>query len=138
MIQILLFLAFVFTSVEVEPLQLIHVAKGPQSQIQEPRTVVVRTSAEWTALWKDHAPDGTAPAVDFKQSMVLAVFSGTKSTAGHAVEITQVDARESDLVVTYRERAPGPSDMVAQVLTSPFHMVRTEARAGKATFKLTQ
>ena len=120
---------------EVEPLKLVSVAKGSQSEIEEPRTVVVRTATEWAALWKEHAPDSQAPAIDFKQAMLIAVFSGTKPTAAHSVEISQVDARESEIIVTYTETRPGPSDMVAQMLTFPFHIVRTEARAGKVTFK---
>jgi len=135
MIQIILLLALAFTPVEAEPLKLISIDRGQQSQIQEPRTIVIRSAEEWATLWKEHAPDSKAAAVDFKQSMVLAVFSGTKSTAGHSVEIAQVDARESEITVTYTERAPAPSDMVAQVLTTPFHIVRTDARAGKVTFK---
>ena len=135
--QLLLLLALALTPAEAEPLKLISIAKGPNSQIEEARTVVVRTAPEWTALWKQHAPDAPVPAVDFKQAMVLAVFAGTKPTAAFGVEITQVDARESDIVVSYRETAPGPSDMVAQMLTMPFHIVRTEARPGKVTFKRT-
>lgn len=135
MTSVLLLLILGFMPLETEPLKLITVAKGPNGQIEESRTVVVRTAAEWAALWKRHAPDSALPPVDFKQSMVLAVFSGSKPSAGHAVEISQVDARESEIVVTYSETQPRPTDMVAQVLTFPFHIVRTEARAGKVTFK---
>jgi len=132
---IILLLALAFAPAEAEPLKLSSIAKGHLSQIEEPRTVVVRSAEEWAALWKEHAPDSKAAAVDFKQSMVLAVFAGTKSTAGHGVEITEVDAREFETIVTYTESAPGPSDMVAQMLTMPFHVVRTDARAEKVIFK---
>ena len=121
---------------KAEPLKFTNIAKGTQSGIEEPRTVAIRSRDEWAELWKQHAPGTQAPAVDWQQSMVLAVFSGTKPTAAHGVEISQVDARESEVIVTYRLTSPGPSDMVAQVLTFPFHIVRTEARAGKVTFKL--
>ena len=137
MIHILLLLAFLSpVASEAEPLKIVPMAGGASSQIEEARTVVVRTAAEWTALWKEHAPDGKAPVVDFKQSMVLAVFSGTRPTAGHAIAITQVDARESEIIVTYTETQPRATEMVAQMLTTPFHIVRTDARAGKVTFKL--
>jgi hypothetical protein len=135
MIQLLLVLALAFTPREAEPLKVTSIAKGPNSQIEELKTVAVRSVEEWTALWKAHAPDTKPPAVDFKQSMVLAVFAGTKPTAAFGIEIAQVDARESEVVVTYAETAPGPSDMVAQMLTTPFHIVRTDARAGKVIFK---
>ena len=134
MIQLLLLLTLALTPAKAEPLKLIPIAKGPNSQVEELRTVVVRSAEEWTKLWKEHSPEGKPPVVDFKQSMVLAVFAGTKPTAAFGVEIAQVDARESEIVVSYTETAPGPSDMVAQMLTTPFHIVRTEARPGKVTF----
>ena len=42
-----------------------NIAKGDSSQQQLAKQVTVRTAAEWKALWKDHAPSGTMPAVDF-------------------------------------------------------------------------
>jgi hypothetical protein len=131
----LIIAAVLALSIGGEPLKFEKVAQGATSQIEEPRTVAVRSAAEWTALWREHQPGGKPPAIDFKTSMVLAVFAGTKPTAAHAIEITQVDAGEAGIVVTYRETAPAPSDMVAQVLTMPFHIVRTDARAGKVSFQ---
>lgn len=131
-----LLVALLLSMTPVEPLKFMNVAKGAQSGVEEPRTVAIRSADEWSALWKEHAPGTKAPAIDWKESMVLAVFLGTRPSAAHGVEISQVDVRESEIIVTYRVTAPGPSDMVAQVLTFPFHMVRTEARSGKVTFKL--
>src|SRR5262245_36144035 len=37
------------------------VAKGAMSNIEEPRQVVVRTEAEWQALWKQHDGNNAAP-----------------------------------------------------------------------------
>ena len=41
------------------------IAKGDQSSIESPAQVLARTEAEWTALWRRHAGDAAAPAVDF-------------------------------------------------------------------------
>ena len=105
------------------------------SGIDAPRTAVVRSADEWTALWKDHARSAKAPAVDFSREMVVAVFLGTKPSGGYSVEIAQIEKRDNEVLVTYRERQPGPDDIVTMALTSPFHIVRTEAAAGKITFK---
>lgn len=112
------------------------IARGDDSRIEEPREAVARTAAEWAALWKTHG-SGKPPAVDFGGSMVVAVFLGTRPSAGYSVEITSIEKRDADLVVTYKEGRPSANEMVAQVLTAPFHAVRTAPHAGPVTFKRT-
>ena len=110
------------------------VAQGAMSNIEEPREVVVRTAAEWQALWKEHGGAAT-PAVDFTQSMVVAVFLGTRPTAGFSVAITAVKTDGTRTVVEYREREPARDAFVGQVLTSPFHAVRLARTAGAVEFR---
>jgi hypothetical protein len=111
--------------------------RGGVSQIEQSREAVVRTSAEWSALWQQHAGEGKPPAVDFTRSMVVAVFLGSRPTAGYSVEITRIEKQDAGLLVTYREQRPTGTDMVAQMLTSPFHIVRTDAHSGPVRFKRT-
>jgi hypothetical protein len=66
---------------------------------------------------------------------VLAVFLGSRQTAGYSVEITRIEKLDKDLLVTYREQRPAGGDMVAQMLTSPFHIVRTDPHSGPVRFK---
>ena len=99
------------------------IARGPSSQIQEPRTVIIRTAVDWQALWTGHAGDVRRPAVDFSKVMVAGVFLGTRPSAGYSVEITAVTRTGTSAIVEYRERQPGPDQMTAQVLTAPFHLV---------------
>ena len=120
---------------QVSPAELVTVAQGPMSNIEEPRQVVVRTTAEWQALWKEHDAQRAAPPVDFAQSIVVAVFLGTRPTAGFAVEITAVKAEGSRAVVEYRERRPARDAIGAQVLTSPFHIVRLARTSGSIEFR---
>ena len=110
------------------------VAQGAMSNIEEPRQVVVRTDAEWQALWKQHGRAAT-PAVDFTQSMVVAVFLGTRPTAGFSVAITAVKTEGTGTVVEYLEREPARDAFVGQVLTSPFHAVRLARTAGSVEFR---
>jgi hypothetical protein len=122
-----------------EPVQMTFttLGRGDLSQIEQSREVAVRTAAEWSALWQQHAGQGQPPAVDFARSMVVAVFLGSRPTAGYSVEITRIETQAAGLLVSYREQRPKGADMVAQMLTSPFHIVRTDARAGPVTFKRT-
>ena len=57
------------------------VAKGDASGQQTARQVIVRTQAEWQALWKAHAldPNAKLPAVDFNTKMVVGVFLGSQA-----------------------------------------------------------
>ena len=113
----------------------VSVAQGAMSNIEEPRTVVVRTAAEWQALWKEHDPERPPPAVDCAQATVVGVFLGSRPTAGYAVEITAVKTEGTRTIVEYVERQPSRDDFVAQVLTSPFHLVRVMRTAGAIEFR---
>ena len=111
------------------------VAQGAASAIDNPREVIVRSSPEWEALWKSHAGPQPAPAVDFSASLVAAVFLGTRPTAGYLVEILGTRRENDALVVEYVERAPAADAIVAQVLTSPFHVVKLPRFGGPVRFR---
>jgi hypothetical protein len=130
--------AFIFSSAVQPPsVDFTTIRQGSNSYIKEARTVVVRTSAEWTALWKQHAGEGKPPSVDFSTAIVVGVFAGSRQTAGYTAEITRIEKQGDSLVVTYAEKGPGRDDMVAQMLTAPFHFVRTAAHAGPVKFQRT-
>jgi hypothetical protein len=111
------------------------VAQGAMSNIEEPRQAVVRTAAEWQALWKQHDGGGAPPPVDFAESMVVAVFLGSRPTAGFAVDIRGVKRDGQATIVEYLERQPPRDAIVAEVLTSPFHVVRVARTAGPVEFR---
>lgn len=109
-------------------------AKGTLSGIDRTRQVVVRSDAEWRALWEEHAPEQSAPRVDFQARTVLAVFLGSRTSAGFDVEITGIERTERETTVRYRETRPGPDQMVAQIITAPFHIVSVPRLDGPVTF----
>ena len=99
------------------------IARGGLSGIERPREVVIRNDADWRALWRQHASDEPLPPVDFSTRTVVAVFLGSRTTAGYAVEIVRIDREKAAATVHVRESRPQPDQMVAQVITSPFHIV---------------
>jgi hypothetical protein len=109
-------------------------AKGDVSGQQTSKQVTVRSDAEWKALWKDHAPTGKMPAVDFSKNMVVGIFLGSKPSAGHDVEIVGVRMQDQDLVVEYVQKQPGRGTMAAQMLTEPYHLVSVPTYAGTVRF----
>lgn len=118
----------------MSPLGFQTVYRGTQSRIEEPREVTIRSAADWSALWKEHAPAAPVPVVDFKREMVVGVFLGTQPTGGYAVEITSIDAARNALTVAYRVEEPPRDAMVIQTLTAPAHLVRFESRKGSVKF----
>ena len=109
--------------------------RGARSMVDSPRQLVVRTPEEWSALWRAHSPNRPAPAVDFAAKMAVAVFLGVRSTGGYAVDIVRTREERGALVVEYIEKRPSPDAIVAQVLTSPFHIVAMTARTGEVRFE---
>jgi hypothetical protein len=99
------------------------IEKGDQSNIESPMQTVVRTDAEWSALWHRHAFEREKPDVDFSKEIVIAVFMGSRPNAGFSTTILSALAVKGVLVVRYRETMPRPGALTAQVLTFPYHIV---------------
>jgi hypothetical protein len=111
------------------------VARGEMSGIEEPRQAVARTAEEWAALWREHAGAKPVPKIDFTKRMVVAVFLGTRPSAGYAAEITGTRAEGTGLVVLWAERRPDRDVVTAQILTSPGHLVTVPAVRGSIRFE---
>jgi protease stability complex PrcB-like protein len=109
--------------------------KGDQSNVDEARQVAVRTAAEWKTLWRQHSPDRDQPRVDFGRDMVVGVFLGSRTTAGFSVEIVSALVEQGVLVVRFRETRPQSDRIVAQVITSPYHLVAVPRHSGEVRFE---
>jgi hypothetical protein len=110
------------------------IARGSLSAIERPRQVVVQQDSDWRALWRQHAPDEDAPRVDFTTRTVLAVFLGSRNTAGYAVEITRVVRTPAATTARYHESRPGGGQILAQMITAPFHIVSVPRIVGPVSF----
>jgi hypothetical protein len=113
-------LAFALQTAPVAPRT---IEKGDQSNIDDSTQVVIKTDAEWTALWRRHAPDRPMPKVDFGREIVIGVFMGSRSNAGFSTEVISALAVKGALIVKYRETLPSRDTITAQVLTFPYHLV---------------
>ena len=108
---------------------------GTQSSVDDARQAVARTAAEWSALWKAHNFDKPAPPVDFSKEMVVAVFMGSRPSAGYGVRIVSAEPRDGALIVRYAESRPAPGTMTAQVLTSPYAIAAVPKFVGEVKFE---
>ena len=134
MIATVILLAVSLAGSALTPVPFTNISQSDQSNIEEARQVVVRTAAEWKALWKEHAPGRPMPAVDFTKSMVIGVFLGSRSTSGFRVTITGIENESGGVTVTYREQRPSARDILAQMITFPHHLVSVERTAGEVKF----
>lgn len=99
------------------------IEKGDLSNIDDAKQVVVRTPAEWAALWRQHAPERPMPSIDFSKETVVGVFMGGKPTAGFSIAVISVVDANGVLIVSYRETLPARDAVTAQLLTFPYHLV---------------
>lgn len=111
------------------------IAADTMSRVESPKQAVARTAAEWAALWREHAGDAPAPKVDFATRTVVAVFLGSRMSAGYSVEITGTRQAGGVLVVEWRERRPERGMVTAQVLTSPAAIASIPKFAGEIRFE---
>ena len=132
---ILLSLIFMTAMQAASPSPVHVVSREMMSMIDEPKQAVARTAAEWAALWKEHAGDKALPAVDFSKHTVVAVFLGSRSSAGFAADVTGVRQVPGGVVVEWQERRPERGEVSAQVLTSPAVIVTIPKAAGTITFE---
>jgi hypothetical protein len=99
------------------------IEKGDQSNVEDAKRVLVRTDAEWTKLWQQHAPDRPRPVIDFSKEMVVGVFMGSRPNAGFSTAVTLTTVANGALIVKYTETVPPSGALTAQVLTFPYHLV---------------
>ncbi len=125
---------FLMCALSEPAIPLTTVARGTLSSIDQARQVVARTEAELEALWKQHGSGQPTPKIDFRTRMVVGVFAGSRPTAGYGVEIVAVRREGTELVVEYREAKPAPDQMVAQIITAPFHLVSLDRQDGAVRF----
>lgn len=101
---------------------------GDGSRIAAPRAVVVTNPGAWDVLWREHAGDGVpAPAVDFAQEKVVAVFLGRRGRTGYKVALEADASNPAEVVVSYAEQAPKAS-FGATMVTTPFVFQKVAAR----------
>jgi hypothetical protein len=117
-----------------EDLPLTSIARDQMSAIDTMRQAVAKTAAEFETLWRAHAPGRSAPAVDFAKNTVIAMFLGSRPSAGFDVEITRVQREGDAVVVTWAERRPSRDQIAAQVMTAPAHLVSVPRFDGAVRF----
>ncbi|MBM3710345.1 MAG: protease complex subunit PrcB family protein, partial [Actinobacteria bacterium] len=61
--------------------------------------------------------------INFSEEMVVGVFLGEKQTGGYEVEVTDVLDQNDYIEFQIKINEPDPGEIVAQSITSPYHII---------------
>jgi hypothetical protein len=110
------------------------VARGAISGVTTPREALARSAEELQALWGSLTLRTPPPQVAFANTMIAAVFLGTRPTAGYEPEVVAVRRDGDSVVVEWRERVPQDAGNPPAV-TTPFTIVGVPMHAGEVRFE---
>lgn len=88
----------------------------------------------WPLANGRRVPTPPAPAVDFRRESVAAFFWGTKPTGGYSIKPVRLYLKNNVLVVQLKLIKPKPGSLVTQAITSPYLLLRVEAKPTKVRF----
>ncbi|MDA1186083.1 MAG: VWA domain-containing protein [Acidobacteria bacterium] len=112
----------------------VDVANGAQSRVTDTRGVVARDEAELRGLWSSLGLERAMPMVTFDNTMVVAVFLGSRPAPGYRAEIVGVRRDGDTMVVEWVERLPGGNAAAAEGTTTPYVIAGVPAFAGQVQF----
>ena len=105
-----------------------EIAHGTQSEVSRRANYLITSIDQLHALWKMIDAPGQTPTIDFDKNDVIAVFSGSKSTSGYAIDVSAVGDAESRMVVVSLTE-PGASCFVGEEVTSPYQVIELSKTA---------
>ncbi|MBS3092847.1 protease complex subunit PrcB family protein [Candidatus Pacearchaeota archaeon] len=102
-----------------------EIKKGITNDITQKQTRIIKSSESWSDLWTEMFPtEMIASAINFNESMVVAVFQGQKSTGGYDIKINKIVETSNKLLVYITETPPGKNCIVTQALTQPYNIIQ--------------
>jgi hypothetical protein len=111
------------------------IAKDGMSGVDAAGTAVASTPASWEKLWRSYASDRPLPQVDFTRRRVVAIFLGSRPTAGFGIEIVGVKTEGDTTTVEWTEVRPEQGLLLAQVMTSPALIASIPTTAANVGFR---
>lgn len=101
---------------------------GIRKKMNSPEIVMARSGDEFARIVAEdltgsHGEMSGFPSVKWKTECVIAVFLGTRPSAGYSVRAQKVVRRGSSIDVTVKEQKPPAGGFTAQVITSPYTVI---------------
>ncbi len=117
------------TEIRFEPL-----SKDFYCSLEDERNVAVHDRDSLDDLLAS-AGLGLQQEIDFDRSAVIAVFMGQRPTGGYDIEIKRIVESNDKILVYFETTEPSEDEMTAQVITSPYHMVKIDLTEKEVVFE---
>ena len=88
----------------------------------------------WNELHGNVLPIPALPEVDFESEMVIAVILGLRSNGGYAVNIERIVQQNGTTGIEVKEEIPAAECGTAQVISSPYHIIKLQRLSGDLVF----
>ena len=109
------------------------------SGLTDSALMVVRDSSAWREIWqrvnRPFVPAPPAPAVDFRQEMIVVAALGRRPTAGHDIMIEGAEQDSAGIEIVVRRSEPAPGCPVAAAVTQPVDLARMRADRRAVRFR---
>jgi hypothetical protein len=93
-------------------------SRSVTAQESGPQTFIFKDAKNWEAFALSNGMKGSGE-IDFTKEMVAVVYLAARPTEGYKVEIVNVESKADKVTISYREIAPAPGSINAQVITYP-------------------
>lgn len=100
--------------------------------------LVIQDQDELARRWRgvqQGAPDAAMPTVNFGNSTVILVATGSRNTGGHTIHVDSIASASGVATVHYTVSSPGSRCMSLQMLTAPVEVVGVSRIAGTVRFR---
>jgi PrcB C-terminal len=84
---------------------------------------------------KSRYPKLETPKIAFKKETVIALFLGEKNSGGYAIDVDQVLNKKDKISVIYKVISPKQGEMVTNVMTQPFTIIKIPKTKKEIVFK---
>ncbi len=108
-----------------------------------PVLTIITDSQALARFGSEFIPNAQAElsAIDMTQEFVIVTLAGSKPTAGYAIQVSALSQNGTDLTVWVALTEPQPGAILAQVVTSPFDVIRVRRSEldpqGSLNFRMT-
>lgn len=103
-----------------EPVEIVEGMSGSSDALKTAGTYLITSQSDWEQGGFAEACPGP---IDFASHDVVVVAMGEQASAGHWVRIDAIQQAGSELAVQCTMNKPGADEVVATVVTYPFHAV---------------
>ncbi|MCV9928878.1 protease complex subunit PrcB family protein [Flavobacterium sp. LS1R49] len=79
-------------------------------------------------LTSDESLKGKIKEDDIHKANFIVLNMGEKNTGGYSIGVEKVEETDKNIIITVKETAPNPSDMVMQVITYPYAVVKINSK----------